>query len=101
MKAMLLLRLLQLRIVERYPTGPEFDDMEPLEEREGEPFIIRRKGEIEEERMMDNELGPSNRKHPREADAWFGGVVGLFGCRCIMLCRKASQARTVAVSGES
>ena len=44
LKPVLLLKLLCLKIVERYPDGLEFDDVEPLEDREGEPFIIRGKG---------------------------------------------------------
>ena len=62
-----MLRLLCLKIVERYPDGPEFDSMGPLEDREGEPFIIRGKGQVPE-KMRDDEPGPSNRKRPREPD---------------------------------
>ena len=40
LKPVLMLRLLRPKIVERYPDGPEFDYMEPMEDREGEPFII-------------------------------------------------------------
>ena len=39
-KPTLLLRLLWLRIVERYMTGLQFDAVEPLEDHDGEPFII-------------------------------------------------------------
>lgn len=39
-KLILMLRLLWPRIVERYPDGLEFDDVEPLKDREGELFII-------------------------------------------------------------
>ena len=67
LKSVLLLKLLHPKIVERYPDGPEFDSMGPLEDREGEPFIIRGKGQ-EPEEMRDDELGPSNRKRPREPD---------------------------------
>ena len=66
-KPVLMLRLLRPKIVERYPDGPEFDYIEPLEDREGEPFIIRGKGQVLE-KMRDDEPGPSNRKRPREPD---------------------------------
>ena len=66
-KPVLMLRLLRLKIVERYPDGPEFDSMEPLEDREGEPFIIRGKGQVPE-KMRDDEPGPSNQKRSREPD---------------------------------
>ena len=56
-----------LRIMERYPMGPKFDDMEPLEDGQGEPFIVEKKGGLNEENMMDTELGPSNQKRLREA----------------------------------
>ena len=59
-----MLKLLRPKIVERYPDGPEFDYMKPMEDREGEPFIIRGEGEM----MRDEEPGPSNRKRPREPD---------------------------------
>ena len=39
-KPIQLLRLLWLRIVERYLTRLEFDFVETLEDHEGEPFII-------------------------------------------------------------
>ena len=39
----LLLELLRPRIVEHYPTGPEFHDVESLKDHEGGPFIIRGK----------------------------------------------------------
>ena len=64
LKPVLMLRLLRPRIIERYPDGPEFDYMRPMEDREGEPFIIRGEGEM----MRDDEPGPSNRKRPRESD---------------------------------
>ena len=67
LKPVLLLKLLRPKIVERYPDGPEFDSMGPLEDREGEPFIIRGKGQVPE-KMRDDEPGPSNRKRPREPD---------------------------------
>lgn len=51
----------------KIPYGPEFDDVEPLKDHKGELFIIQGKGKIEEEKMMDEELGPSNQKRPREA----------------------------------
>ena len=41
--------------------------MEPLEDREGEPFIIRGKDKMME-KIRDDELGLSNRKRPRESD---------------------------------
>ena len=66
-KPILLLRLLRLKIVERYPDGPEFDYIKPLEDREGEPFIIRGEGQVPG-KMRDEEPGPSNRKRPREPD---------------------------------
>ena len=66
-KPILLLRLLRPKIVERYPDGPEFDSMGPLEDREGEPFIIRGEGQAPK-KMRDDEPGPSNRKRPREPD---------------------------------
>ena len=50
--------------MERYPDGPEFDNVEPLEDREGEPFIIQGRGEM----MRDDEPGPSNQKHPRKSN---------------------------------
>ena len=62
---MLLLKLLQPRIVERYPTRPEFEDMEALSDHEGEPFIIRGKTEMQEE-MRGHKPGPSNWKCPRD-----------------------------------
>ena len=65
LKPILLLKLLRPKIVEKYPDGLEFDDMEPLEDREGEPFIIRGKGEIPE-KIRDYEPGISNPKRPRE-----------------------------------
>ena len=46
LKPVLLLKLLLPKIVERYLDGPEFDSMGPLEDREGEPFIIRGKGQV-------------------------------------------------------
>ena len=64
-RPILLLRLLPPKIVERYPDGLEFDYMGPLEDWEGEPFIIRGKSKMPE-KMRDNEPGPSNRKRPRE-----------------------------------
>ena len=64
LKPVLMLRLLRPKIIERYPDGPEFDYMRPMEDREGEPFIIRGEGEM----MRDDEPGPSNRKRPREPD---------------------------------
>ena len=64
---MLFLKVLQPRIVERYPTGLECDDVEQLEGKEGEPFTIREKGVIVEEKMMENEAGPLDQKHSREA----------------------------------
>lgn len=64
----ILLRLLQPRIVERYLIGLEFDDVEPLEDLEGELFIIRGKGEIGEEKMRNDEPGPSNWKRLRDSD---------------------------------
>ena len=67
LKPVLLLKLLRPKIVERYPDGPEFDSMGPLEDREGEPFIIRGKGQVPK-KMRDDEPGPSNRKRPREPD---------------------------------
>ena len=42
--------------------------MEALEYHKGEPFIIEGKGEIGEEQMRDDELGPSNRNRPRESN---------------------------------
>ena len=39
-KQVLMLRLLHPKIVERYPDGPEFGYIEPLEDQEGERFII-------------------------------------------------------------
>ena len=66
MKPILFTRLLQSKIVERYLTGPEFDDMDPLEDREGEPFIIG--GKVEEEKMMDDEPGPSNQSFQKIPD---------------------------------
>ena len=36
--------------MDRYPDGPEFDDVKPLEDLEGEPFIIQGRGEMP--RMM-------------------------------------------------
>ena len=51
--------------MERYPDGPEFDYIEPLKDREGEPFIIRGGGQVPE-KMRDDEPGPSNRKRPME-----------------------------------
>lgn len=66
MKLVLLLRLLQPRIVERYLTSPKFEDLEPLSDHEGEPFIIRGKVEMQE-KMRDDEPGPSSRKRLREA----------------------------------
>lgn len=65
-KPVLLIRLLCPKIVERYPNGQEFDDVEHLEDREGEPFIIRGKGKMPE-RMRDDELGLFNWKRPRSA----------------------------------
>ena len=59
-----MLRLLRPKIIERYSDGPEFDYMRPVEDREGEPFIIRGEGEM----MRDDEPGPSNRKRPRESN---------------------------------
>ena len=55
-KPILLLRLPRLKILERYLDRPEFDHMKPLEDREGEPFIIQGRGEM----MRDDELGLSN-----------------------------------------
>lgn len=40
--------------------------MEPLSDHEGEPFIIQ--GRVKGEMMRDDELGPSNRKCPRESN---------------------------------
>lgn len=54
-KLFLLLRLLQLKIVEKYPMGLEFGDVEPLEDHEGEPFITRGKSEL---KMGDDKLVP-------------------------------------------
>lgn len=42
-KLLLLPRLHRPRIMERYLTSPEFEDVEPLLDHEGEPFIIREK----------------------------------------------------------
>ena len=64
LKPVLMLRLLRPKIIERYPDGPEFDYVRPIEDREGEPFIIRGEGEM----MRNDEPGPSNRKRPRESD---------------------------------
>ena len=66
-KPVLMLRLLRPRIVERYPTSPEFEDLTPLSDHEGEPFVIRGKDEMTTT-MRDDELGPSNWKRPREPD---------------------------------
>ena len=66
-KPVLMLRLLRPKIVERYPISPEFEDLTPLSDHEGEPFVIRGKNEITTT-MRDDELGPSNRKCPREPD---------------------------------
>ena len=41
--------------------------MEQLEDKEGEPFTIRGKGVIVEEKMMENEAGPLDQKNSREA----------------------------------
>ena len=67
MKLVIFLKLLQPRIVERYPIGPELDDMKPLENQEGELLIIEGKGVMDEEKMRDKELGSLNRNRPREA----------------------------------
>ena len=60
-KPVLMLRLLRPRIVERYPTSWEFEDLAPLSDHEGEPFIIRERVQMQE-KMRDDEPGPSNRK---------------------------------------
>ena len=66
-KKVLLIRLLRPKIVERYLDGPEFEDVEPYEDREGKPLIIQGRGEMPE-MMRDDESGPSNQKRPRESD---------------------------------
>ena len=62
-----MLRLLRLKIVERYPTSVKFEDLTPLSDHEREPFIVREKVQMQE-KMRDDEPGPSNRKRPREPD---------------------------------
>ena len=52
--------------MEKYPVGLEFDNIEPLEDYEGEPHH-KVKGEVVE-KMVDDELDSSNQKCPRESD---------------------------------
>ena len=63
-KPVLMLRLFRPKIVERYPTSPEFEDLTPLSDHKGEPFIIKEKVQMQE-KMRDDEPGPSNRKRQR------------------------------------
>ena len=63
MKPILMLRLLRPKIVERYLDGAEFYYIEPLEDREGEPFIIQRKIE-RPGKMRDDEPGPLVKNGP-------------------------------------
>ena len=60
-KPVLMLRLLRPKIVERYPTSPEFEDLMPLSDHEGEPFIIKEKVQMQE-KMRDDEPRALNRK---------------------------------------
>ena len=68
MRPVIMLKLLNPRIVHRYPPETTFDDMEPLEDREGEPLAVEEKDALREEWMRDDEPGPSNRKRGREPD---------------------------------
>ena len=47
--------------------GLEFNDVKPLEDREGELFSIQGRGKMPE-KMRDDELGISNHKRPRVSD---------------------------------
>lgn len=58
-KLLIVVTPLWLRIVKRYPIGLKFEDMEP--------FVIKVKGVIDKEKMMDNEAAPLSWKRPREA----------------------------------
>ena len=51
--------------MERHLTSPEFEDTEPLSGHEGEPFIIKKKVEMQE-KARDDELGPSGQKCLRD-----------------------------------
>ena len=66
-KPVLMLRVLRPRIMERYPTSPGFEYLAPLSDHEGEPFIMRERVQMQE-KMRDDEPGPSNRKRQREPD---------------------------------
>ena len=66
-KPVLMLRLLRSKIVERYPTSLESEDLTPFSDHKEEPFIIREKMQMQE-KMRDDEPWPSNRKRPREPD---------------------------------
>ena len=50
--------------MERYLTSPDFEDMESFSDYEGDQFIIR--SQFEGEMMREDEMGPSNKKRPRE-----------------------------------
>lgn len=56
------MQFIRPRIIQRYPAEITFDDVEPLEDREGEPLTMTGKGILEEDVMEENDPGPSNWK---------------------------------------